>query len=469
MQRYPSALVLALLLGLGTATAGVPPTAAAVPTPTSSGASPVASRGDSSDASSGASTTRIVEALNRSAHPLRTVEPRGGTGELRPLDRMIGDARVVGIGEATHSSHDFFALKSRIFRHLVEEKGFRTFALEASWSTGLRLNDYVLHGKGDPRRIMSDEFQGDYRWWNNTDYLRLIEWMRAYNVRHPHDPVQFMGDDIGWTGPEVYDAVTGYVARTHPELSARFDELYRGLRPTVATGTYMKRYLDTPYAARKERADRTGRALRLLMRRPPGADRVAFDRAVQNARAIDRTARQYAFAFDDPAQLAASMRYRDRAMAANVVWWQQHTGTKMLLSAHNGHVAYQTPQPAQYPRTQGAFLRDSLGPAYVNVGLTFDRGSFNATGSDGVIRRRTLGPAGPGSNERTLDRVRYRNYAVDLRTVGSPARAWLAAARPTRSVGTAYPAGPYDIALGRSYDILIHLHHIAAARLRDHP
>ncbi|MFF1295767.1 MULTISPECIES: hypothetical protein [unclassified Streptomyces] len=43
---------------------------------------------------------------------------------------MIGDARVVGLGEATHSSHDFFALKDRVFRHLVEEKGFRTFALE---------------------------------------------------------------------------------------------------------------------------------------------------------------------------------------------------------------------------------------------------------------------------------------------------------------------------------------------------
>lgn len=257
MQRYPSALVLALLLGLGTATAGVPPTAAAVPAPTSSDASP----GDSSGASSGASTARIVAALNRSAHPLRTVEPQGDTGELRPLDRMIGDARVVGIGEATHSSHDFFALKSRIFRNLVEEKGFRTFALEASWSTGLRLNDYVLHGTGDPGRIMSDEFQSDYVWWNNTDYLRLIEWMRAYNVRHPHDPVRFMGDDIGWTGPEVYDAVTGYVARTHPELNARFAELYRGLRPTVATGTYMKHYLDTPYAARKEMAERTGRAL----------------------------------------------------------------------------------------------------------------------------------------------------------------------------------------------------------------
>ncbi|MFI5683376.1 erythromycin esterase family protein [Streptomyces sp. NPDC051636] len=31
---------------------------------------------------------------------------------------------------------------------MVEEKGFRTFALEGSWSTGLRLDDHVVHGKG---------------------------------------------------------------------------------------------------------------------------------------------------------------------------------------------------------------------------------------------------------------------------------------------------------------------------------
>jgi len=108
---------------------------------------------------------KVVDALERDAYSLRTVEPGGDTTDLRALDRMIGHARVVGVGEATHSSHDFFALKDRVFRHLVEEKGFRTFALEGSWSTGLRLNDYVLYGKGDPRRIMSEEFQSEYVWW----------------------------------------------------------------------------------------------------------------------------------------------------------------------------------------------------------------------------------------------------------------------------------------------------------------
>ncbi|MFE0254144.1 erythromycin esterase family protein [Streptomyces sp. NPDC059010] len=442
MRRHRTGLVLTLFIILAALTTGIP--AAAAP----------------------ASST-VVDALDRSAHPLRSVEPGGDTGDLRPLDRMIGDARVVGVGEATHSSHDFFALKDRVFRHLVEEKGFRTFALEAPWSTGLRLDDYVLHGKGDPRRIMREEFQRDYLWWNNTDYLRLLEWMRAYNVRHPDDPVRFMGDDFAWAGPELYDEVTRYVAHAHPGLVARFTELYRGLRPTQATGAYIDQYLKKPYAERREMAARTGEALRLLRQQSPGADRRAYDWAVQHATAVDQTARGYAFDFEDEQQLSAAMRYRDSVMADNVAWWAEHTGTKVLLSAHNAHVAYVPDDPAHYPRMQGAFLRDRLGDAYVSVGFTFYRGSFNATAPDEKVQRFTLGPAAPGSNESTLDRVRHQDYVIDLRTAPQPARPWLREARPTRSIGTAYPWPESDIALARSHDVLIHLHRVEAAALRD--
>lgn len=334
MKWQRTALLLPLLIALSTAVS----------------AGPAVAGGPADTVTPASTTASVVAALDRAAHPLRSVEPGGDSGDLRALDRMVGDAEVVGLGEATHGSHDFFALKDRVFRHLVEEKGFRTFALEAPWSTGLRLDDYVVHGKGDPRRIMRDEFQRDYLWWNNTDYLRLVEWMRAYNVRHPGDPVRFMGDDIAWTGPELYDAVTDFVAHTRPESSARLAELYRGLRPTVSTGTYIERYLNKPYAERTEMADRTGEALELLRRQGPGTDLEAYDRAVRNATVIDQTARQYAFDLEAPAQIAEGMRYRDRTMAANVLRWQQHTGTKVLLSAHNNHVGYVPEDPSSYPK-----------------------------------------------------------------------------------------------------------------------
>ncbi|GAA2588477.1 hypothetical protein GCM10010304_35610 [Streptomyces roseoviolaceus] len=463
MTRHRTAIALTLFVTLGAVTVGIPATAAqtgpAVRTSAPTTA-PVTAHVTEPDST-------VVDALDRASHRLRTVDTGGDTRDLRPLDRMIGDARVVGLGEATHGSHEFFALKHRVFRHLVEEQGFRTFALEAPWSTGLRLNAYVLRGEGDPRRIMREEFQRDYLWWNNAEYLALVEWMRAYNLRHPDDPVQFMGDDFAWAGPELYDEVTGYVARAHPGLLARFTALYRGLRPTTAAGAYIEQYLHLPYAERKERADRTGQALKLLKQQAPGADRAAYDWAVRHATAIDQTARGYAFDFEDPEQLRAAMRFRDSVMADNVAWWAEHTGNKVLLSAHNAHVAYVPDDPVHYPKVQGAFLRDRFGDGYVSIGFTFARGSFNATGPEGEVRRFSLGPAGPGNNERTLDRVRHRDYVVDLRTAPQPARNWLRAARPTRSIGTAYPEPEHDIALARSHDVLIHLHRVKAAHLRD--
>ena len=100
-------------------------------------------------------------------------------------------------GEATRSSHEFFTVKHRVFRDLVEEKGFRAFALEVPWSTGLRLDAYLMRGEGRLKQIMDEEFQGTYQWWNNAEYRDLLQWMRAYDIEHPEDPVRFVGDDGG--------------------------------------------------------------------------------------------------------------------------------------------------------------------------------------------------------------------------------------------------------------------------------
>ncbi|WP_433258443.1 erythromycin esterase family protein [Streptosporangium sp. CA-135522] len=97
-----------------------------------------------------------VHALEQAAHPLRSTEPGRNTADLRALGVMIGDAKVVGLGEATHGSHEFFTMKGRVFRYLVEEKGFTTFALELSWSAGLQIDDYLQTGRGDTRKIAKE-------------------------------------------------------------------------------------------------------------------------------------------------------------------------------------------------------------------------------------------------------------------------------------------------------------------------
>ncbi|MFD3513540.1 erythromycin esterase family protein [Streptomyces sp. NPDC058657] len=464
MKNHRSTAAVALLIALGTVAAAAPVSSAqplSPPPSASSSATPATP-----------SLSQVISALERGAHPLRTTSPAGSLDDLRPLGRMVRDARVVGLGEATHGSHEFFALKHRVFRYLVEEKGFRSFSLEASWGAGLRLNDYVLHGKGDLRSIMNEEFQGLYSWWNNPDYRELLRWMRAYNQQHPKDPVQFTGNDFGYSGPQLYDRVTSYVAAHHPSLLPRFTELYRGLRPTTPAAEHTGKYMEQPPSVRQSIAGRTASALALLKQQKPaeGAGekaREAYDWAVQHATALDQTARGYSFDMDDPAQGPAAMRYRDQVMADNVAWWQRRTGDKVLLSAHNGHVGLYSHSPQMYPKIQGAFLRDRLGKDYLSIGTTFDRGSFRAADAEEKVRTFTLGSAKPGSNEHTLDKVRHRDYVVDLRDVPAPARSWLATPRTTRSVAAAFP-GPgaeFPIALSRSHDIVVHLQKVSAAQL----
>ncbi|MFH8445323.1 erythromycin esterase family protein [Streptomyces sp. NPDC018026] len=403
----------------------------------------------------------VVGALQRRAVPL---------GDLDGVVRMFGDARVVALGEASHSGHEFFALKARLFKRLVATRGFTTFALEASWSTGLRLDTYVTRGVGDPEQIMRDEFQGQYVFWNTDEYLDLIRWMRHYNVSHPRRPaLRFVGNDLGYPGPEAFDQVTSYVTAHRPGVAGRIAALYAGLRPArnASAGAWMGQQLGKDPASRRAEADRAERALTVLRAsgRPRGSAGRAYDWAVQNATAVAQSFTGYAFPDEE---FPERMRYRDQVMADNTAWWLAHTNGRILLAANNGHVAYTSDNPQEFPEPVGAFLREKLGRKYVSVGLTFNEGSLNALPDYTAQQpqKYTVAPAPVGHNEHTLDQVRHRDFALDLRTAPSEARAWLDTARPTRSYGLYWSDQDPETALGRSYDIVIHLHRVEAARLR---
>src|SRR6476661_3717418 len=47
----------------------------------------------------------------------------------------------------------------------------------------LAANDYVLHGRGDPARILA----GLHCWpWDTEEVLDLMRWMRQYNIASTH-------------------------------------------------------------------------------------------------------------------------------------------------------------------------------------------------------------------------------------------------------------------------------------------
>jgi erythromycin esterase len=72
--------------------------------------------------------------------PLGTADPVGPLDDLEWLDQAIGDSRVVAIGESAHYNREFFQLRHRLLRYLVERHGFSAYAVESGFVEGCRVD-----------------------------------------------------------------------------------------------------------------------------------------------------------------------------------------------------------------------------------------------------------------------------------------------------------------------------------------
>ena len=99
--------------------------------------------------------------------------------DLVPLKEMVGDARVVGFGESQHYVAEFNRFRSRLFKFLVTEMDFTTFAFECGVVEAKTTYDYVLgvHDRLDDA-VMG--ITGCFGVWK--EIKDLLYWMRDYNL-----------------------------------------------------------------------------------------------------------------------------------------------------------------------------------------------------------------------------------------------------------------------------------------------
>src|SRR5947208_16593648 len=89
-------------------------------------------------------TMTDAEFVREIAQPLS-----GGVNDYDGLLKLIGNARVVLVGEATHGTHEFYSERAAITKRLIDEKDFSVVAIEADWLDAARVDRYVRCITGD--------------------------------------------------------------------------------------------------------------------------------------------------------------------------------------------------------------------------------------------------------------------------------------------------------------------------------
>jgi erythromycin esterase-like protein len=189
---------------------------------------------------SAAPTPEELDWLRAHALPFTTCEPESGFEDLAPLAALIGDARIVALGEGTHGTREFFQMKHRLVEYLASELGFTIFSIEASTPEAYELDAYVLGGPGDPEKLIG----GMYFWtWNTEEVLALVEWMRVFNASG-EKKIHFTGFDMQ-TPDVAMEIVSSFLAGVDPgraeEVRAQYAQAKGAQAPAgfgVATGSF---------------------------------------------------------------------------------------------------------------------------------------------------------------------------------------------------------------------------------------
>jgi erythromycin esterase len=322
--------------------------------------------------------------------------------QFAAIGDAIGDARIVGMGEGSHGSSEFFAFKDRLFKYLVERKGFAVFAIEAAWGAGQVVDRYIKGGPGTAESaVQSLEF-----WtWNTPEVVDLVRWMHDYNAKPGTHPIlSFAGFDMqNPIAPANY--VSDFLKKNGASEGSVNDAM-RCVYDVVASG----------YDSSNRVADFKGCRENVVALQPL----LDAKGTLQNAD-IAKEAMINVLQYLDEGQGAQASISRDRDMASNVEWLAttKFPNTKIALWAHNYHIGNEPRSSTTYP-SMGSYLRERFGQDYYAIGQTFGSGSVRAI----VLKHGLQAVPVPAKPEDSLAALFGPSYVqfLDLRSLpsGSP-------------------------------------------------
>jgi len=326
--------------------------------------------------------------LQQNAHDLKTVDAENGFEDLQPYKNILKNVQVVGLGESSHGTSEFFRMKHRMLEFLVKEMGYTAFYIEASRKRCEYINRYVLYGEGTLDTATA--IQG-FTTWRVYEVRSMIDWMRKYNATVPLSKrVKFLGYDIqiNDVGQQQLNAFYKQVA---PEKLPHLDSLWA----LLDSAARLSNSTLNPGSGQRPYQSAFNQSLEILqdISLNNGTYQYATGKEIYNQNLLNiKLIIEEIISYKD-----GYNGQRDYYMAQNILELLnlEPPGSKVVVWAHNIHIAKTLDDGIS---SMGGYLAQTLKQKYYTIGFEFYEGSFQSRNLD--------------SNNRTPD--------WDIITIGAP-------------------------------------------------
>jgi erythromycin esterase-like protein/predicted phosphoribosyltransferase len=443
---------------------------------------------------------QVIDLLHRAGRimpaPGPTLSPAARVirAEARPLvdavpspaqvDELVGDARIVLIGEASHGSHEFYRSRAAITRHLIEQRGFTAVAVEGDWPDAYRVNRYV-RGRSDDQDA-EEALRGFERFptwmWRNDVVLDFVGWLRQRNDDLTDAPAGSASAEdrrVGFYGLDVYSLyrsvaeVIAYLDKVDPAAAERARHRYSCLDHAAGDDGQAYGYAAAYGAGETCEREIIDQLIDLQRNGLEYARRdglLAMDEqfyAEQNARVVKAAAEYYRTMFGGR---VSSWNLRDTHMADTLDALLAHLDqpgipAKIVVWEHNSHLgdARATESGMRGELNVGQLVRERHAGDCRSIGFTTYHGTVTAADNwDEPALRKRVRPALDGSVEALFHDTGQAEFLLDFRR--SPRAAELLdSARLERAIGVIYrprterQSHYFRARLSAQFDAVIHI------------
>jgi protein-L-isoaspartate(D-aspartate) O-methyltransferase len=379
----------------------------------------------------------LAQSIAKSSEKFTSID----SANLEPMLRRIGDARVVLLGESTHGTSEFYRMRERISRELIEKKGFSFVAIEGDWPDAARIDHYVRHNKVKPSEWTA--FARFPVWmWRNREVREFVDWLRVRNAGcKPGDRVAFHGLDL-YSLYNSIRSVLEYLDRVDPEAATVARRRYGCLTPWQSDpSVYGQATLSGQYQTCEREV--TSMLTDLMQKRRAYAehDGERFLDAMQNARLVANAERYYRTMYYGS---RSSWNLRDSHMFETLKNLLTFHGpqSRGIVWAHNSHVgdSAATEMSARDEYNIGHLCRQEFGDASYSIGFGTNSGTVAAASNwDEPMEVKTVRPGLAGSYERLCHQAGEPGFLLPLRGLSATTPlAGLLQPRLERAIGVIY-------------------------------
>jgi protein-L-isoaspartate(D-aspartate) O-methyltransferase len=363
--------------------------------------------------------------------------------ESMDMDRLvarIGAARIVLIGEASHGTSEFYRMRARITRELIENHAFSFVAIEGDWPDAARIDHYVRHVEAPAAEWMA--FARFPSWmWRNREVAEFVEWLRIHNERvAPAAMTSVHGLDL-YSLYTSMQAVLGYLDSVDPPAAAAARRRYGCLAPWQEDPAVYGRAAVTGGHLSCAPAV-TAILTELLKKRSvyTEAGRDRFLDAEQNARLVADAELYYRIMYYGSRE---SWNLRDSHMFETLRNLLRFHGpqSKGIVWAHNSHVgdSAATDMAKRGEFNIGNLCRREFGSASYSIGFGTDSGTVAAASNwDEPMQVMAVRPALLGSYELLCHRTGEPAFVLPLQRLSAALRTELFEPRLERAIGVIY-------------------------------